>query len=226
MDDDVDGLVEYLKALASPRRLAILQLLDEPCYVEEIASELGVARQTAQEHLDRLVETGFVERVPGQRETGSVTDYEVVPQRLYTVVEDLRRLSGAVPATSTREDLRRRTEALDLGPESPDEPEMPRLVLVHGMRIGQTVRLEGEGPWLIGRDPHAVLSLDFDPFVSGKHAEIRRADGAFEIQDLYSSNGTYLEWEELPRGSASKIGDGEVVQVGRTILLFRTSGRQ
>lgn len=222
---DPEALVPYLKALGSPRRLEILRLLEEPHYLEEIASHLGVARQTAREHLDRLVDAGFVEKVPGERETGSVTDYVAVPERLFAVLEDLRRVSGAIPATDRREGLRRRTEALDRDPDAPDEPDLPRLVLVHGMRIGQTVRLEGEGPWMIGRDPGAALSLDFDPFVSGKHAEIRRVAAGFEIQDLYSSNGTYLEWEELPRGSASEIADGEVVQVGRTILLFRTSGR-
>lgn len=222
-DVDPDALVTYLKALASPRRLEIIRFLDEPHYVEEIASELGVARQTAREHLDQLVEAGFLERVPGERETGSVTDYAVVPQRLFSVVEELRALTGLVPEAEAPEGLRRRTEPLEAEAPAGEDADLPRLVVVHGLRVGRTTRLEGEGPWQIGRDPNTTLTLDYDPFVSSQHAEIRRVDGGFEVQDLYSSNGTFLDWEKLPRGGAREVDDGNVVRIGRSLVLFRST---
>ena len=53
------------QALASPSRVAILELLHargEAVGVDEIASSIGLHVNTAREHLDRLVAVGFVER--------------------------------------------------------------------------------------------------------------------------------------------------------------------
>jgi predicted ArsR family transcriptional regulator len=53
------------QALASPSRVAILELLrarGEAVGVDEIASAVGLHVNTAREHLDRLVAVGFVER--------------------------------------------------------------------------------------------------------------------------------------------------------------------
>lgn len=217
----VESLTDSLKALASPRRLEIVRLLEEPHYVEEIASKLGVARQTAQEHLDKLVDVGVVERTRGRRSHGPVTDYVVVPQRLFAIVEDLRSLGGLDPGPADPE-LRRRTEPLEDEAGPPGDRDVPRLVVVHGLKIGHTVPLSGEGPWLVGRDPDAPVCLDFDPFVSSKHAEVRRDGTDFAVQDLYSSNGTSVRWEELPRGGDAELGNGDVLQIGKTLLLFRT----
>jgi pSer/pThr/pTyr-binding forkhead associated (FHA) protein len=74
----------------------------------------------------------------------------------------------------------------------------------------------------VGRDPHALVCLDYDPFVSTRHAELRRASGGgFELADLHSSNGTYLDWKRLERGVVRPLANGGLVRCGKTLLLFR-----
>ena len=71
----------------------------------------------------------------------------------------------------------------------------------------------------IGRavDNDVVLS---DQAVSRHHAEIRREDNGFVIIDMASKNGTYLNGERVERAS---LRDGDRIQMGSLMLVFRTS---
>ena len=78
-------------------------------------------------------------------------------------------------------------------------------------RAAQVVSLEG-ATMTIGRDPGNDLVLD-DPNVSRFHAEVRRtADGAAELRDLGSRNGTRLDRQFIrqraPIRAGSEIGIG------------------
>lgn len=218
-----DALAAALKALAHPKRLRILRFATEPRSLEEMASELKVARQSAQEHLDQLLAMGLVEPRRGRGEHGPVTRHVVVVPRLFDVYDRLGAKLGLV-AAELEEDVQ------SLMPTSPlaapasraSSAATPRLIVVHGMRVGQTVPLNGSGPWLIGRDPSATLCLDYDPYVSHRHAEVRRCARGFELGDALSSNGIYVDWARVPRGGASPIVNGSLVRAGKTLLLFRT----
>lgn len=220
---DVAGLADNLKALANGKRLRLLQFLVKPHYLEEIASELMMARQTAQEHVQQLLEIGVIQRLRGRREHGPVTDYVVVPQRLFSIQEEFSTLGVLQPELAASEEVRPLTRPLAAEPRPAGDQERPRLTIVHGMRIGQTMALVGSGPWLIGRDPHASCCLDYDPFVSSRHAEVRKMADGFEVADLYSSNGTAADWKRLSRGGTQRLQNGTVVRVGKTLLLFRES---
>jgi DNA-binding transcriptional ArsR family regulator len=217
-----ESLAAYFKALANAKRVHLLHFLVEPHHLEEIASELGVARQTAQEHVQQLVEAGLVQRVEGRGESKPVVDYVMVPQRVFHVYEMVGRLGDLEPTFEAKREVRAVTVE-DGGPAAARsrEEDLPRLVIVHGMRIGETTTLDGAGPWLIGRDPHAAVCLDYDSFASARHAEVRRTTGGFEVADAYSSNGTFLDWKPLPRGAAIPLENGHLLRVGRTLLLFR-----
>jgi len=220
--EGLDGLAEYLKVLGNTKRLHLLSYLATPHYIEEIASELKMARQTAQEHVQRLLDIGVIQRVRGRRDSGPVTEYVVVPQRLFSIHEELGKVGVLEPELGEEAlAFRPPTSPLATGAPAPREHDLPRLVLVHGFRIGATTALQGEGPWLVGRDPAAAVCLDYDPFVSTRHAEVRRIPGGFEVADLYSSNGTFLDWKRLPRGNKQALDNGAVVRVGRSILVFR-----
>ncbi|WP_330328977.1 FHA domain-containing protein [Streptomyces sp. NBC_00536] len=66
----------------------------------------------------------------------------------------------------------------------------------------------------IGRDPGNDLVLD-DLVVSRRHAELRsRPDGGYEIADLGSHNGTYLNGARVARAAA--IAEGDIVGIGHT----------
>lgn len=69
-----------------------------------------------------------------------------------------------------------------------------------------------------GGDIGRVASNDWvlpdpDRFVSGQHARIVERQGQYFIADL-STNGTHLNGRQLPRGSETPIGNGDVIGIG------------
>jgi FHA domain len=85
---------------------------------------------------------------------------------------------------------------------------------------GHTAGMEydiGDGA-VLGRGDQAEIRLE-DPFASGRHARLIRQGGIVVLEDLGSTNGTYLN-EELVRGPQPlhvgdrvRIGDSEFVYV-------------
>lgn len=218
-----DGLALALKALAHPKRLRLLRYVTEPRSLEEIAGELKLARQSAQEHLDQLLSLGLVESRRGRGEHGPVTQHVLVVSRLFDVYDRLGSKLGLL-AAELDEDVRAYMPTTPLATRVPGPAgaDTPRLVIVHGMRVGQTIPLQGSGPWLIGRDPSAALCLDYDPYVSHRHAEIRRGPKGLEIGDALSSNGVYVDWVRVPRGGSMTIANGSLLRAGKTLVLFRS----
>ena len=69
----------------------------------------------------------------------------------------------------------------------------------------------------IGRESNCDFQVD-DPLASRKHAIIYlRADG-FEIEDLNSSNGTFVNNEQITR---VPLQESDLIRIGDTILKFR-----
>lgn len=64
----------------------------------------------------------------------------------------------------------------------------------------------------IGRNPGNSVELD-DDFVSGSHAEIFFEDGQWWLQDLTSTNGTFLNSVRV--GGRTPLTNGDIVQCGR-----------
>ena len=219
--NSTEPLAAYLKALAHPKRLQMLQLAIEPQSLDELASALGIARQSAQEHVDQLVDMGFLQTRKVRGERGALTQYVIAPPRLFTVQEMFARLGELQSDLEERVDLRLPTVADAAARIDAGERELPRLTVVYGMRVGRTTVLSGEGPWLLGRDAHSLVELDYDPYASGRHAEICRTRDGFAIADLMSSNGTYVDWAKLAPGTSSAVENGALLRVGRTLILFR-----
>lgn len=67
----------------------------------------------------------------------------------------------------------------------------------------------------IGRDPKADLWLD-DPSVSRDHAVIHTSDEHVFLEDLGSSNGTYVNAHRVK--NQAKLHDGAIVRIGKTLL--------
>jgi pSer/pThr/pTyr-binding forkhead associated (FHA) protein len=90
----------------------------------------------------------------------------------------------------------------------------PRLVVERapGHDSGMIYDLDGE--LVLGRGDRAAIRLE-DPFASSKHARIYEQGNIFVVEDLGSTNGTYLNEEllETPRplhpGDRLRIGDSE-----------------
>ena len=89
---------------------------------------------------------------------------------------------------------------------------MPAVVVTAGPEAGRRVELDQEVA--IGRQD-ADLVVE-DPEVSRRHAVLRSSGGSVVVEDLDSTNGTFVNGERI-RGPI-KVGPGDQVRVGRTTL--------
>ena len=69
----------------------------------------------------------------------------------------------------------------------------------------------------IGRRPTLDIVLE-DGAVSSHHAELRFENEVWHIVDVGSSNGTLLNNRDV---KSSRLADGDVVQIGASIITFR-----
>ncbi|AIU32651.1 MULTISPECIES: oxoglutarate dehydrogenase inhibitor Odhl [Corynebacterium] len=89
------------------------------------------------------------------------------------------------------------------------------LVVKRGPNAGARFLLDRE-TITAGRHPESDIFLD-DVTVSRRHAEFRLQDGSFEVVDVGSLNGTYVNRE--PRNSEI-LSSGDEVQIGKFRLVF------
>lgn len=92
-----------------------------------------------------------------------------------------------------------------------------RLVVTAGPLNGTTLRL-GENSILLGRAPSSTLVLD-DDYSSTRHARIFPSDGTWYVEDLGSTNGTWLGTAQIDRPTPVTIGTP--IRVGQTVLELR-----
>ncbi len=106
-----------------------------------------------------------------------------------------------------------------------------RLVIERGDGPGTEFRLSNEesiiGRWDAdnGIFPDVDLeAFDSDAKVSRRHARIIRSGASYMIEDLGSTNGTYVNrGRRLLPGSPQPLADGDEVIVGKTFLRFQIS---
>lgn len=235
-----DKLGEILSALGNANRLQLLEQLRTPRILSEIQLKPGsvregenpdraISRQAVRLHLDRLIEIGVVLAQKGERATGVVEEYVVNHQRLFAISEEVRRLGALTPrregwgmeTMSERMD----TPADEVAPD--DGTTAPALVLVRGLDEGVAFPLtdatcDASGRWLIGRRRGLPVSLHYDPFVSGVHAAVQKGRAGLEVLGLPEGrNGTFVNFKPLHRGLARTLRTGDVVGVGKSLLLYR-----
>ncbi|GAA1178679.1 MULTISPECIES: FHA domain-containing protein [Nesterenkonia] len=68
----------------------------------------------------------------------------------------------------------------------------------------------------VGRHPEAEILLD-DVTVSRRHLTFSRVDGGFELEDLGSLNGTYVNHDRVDRYT---LRAGDEVQIGKFRLTY------
>jgi len=81
-----------------------------------------------------------------------------------------------------------------------------------------TVKVDPEGV-TIGRDPENQFNVREDSQMSSRHGRIYLQDGAFLLEDLGSTNKTWVRLsEEGARSRETPLAVGDVVKVGTTVL--------
>jgi pSer/pThr/pTyr-binding forkhead associated (FHA) protein len=94
----------------------------------------------------------------------------------------------------------------------------PTHVLVtEGANTGERAELE-QAPILIGRGNDAAIRLD-DDYVSTRHARIAASGDQWFVEDLGSTNGTYIGSVRITQPTTISLGTQ--VRIGKTILELR-----
>ncbi|MFJ8040191.1 FHA domain-containing protein [Kitasatospora sp. NPDC096147] len=93
-----------------------------------------------------------------------------------------------------------------------------QLVVVQGSLAGTTVALQGQTITL-GRAHDSTIVLD-DDYASSRHARIYPDQtGQWTVEDLGSTNGTYLERQRLT--VPTPLQPGVPIRIGRTVIELR-----
>lgn len=226
MHDDLEadrGLVQRLEALTNLHRILILRSLRAPRALGEIlvrqdATGPPLSRQSVRHHLDLLIANGIVRSRSVERDYGETSEYVIDHQRIFALSEELRGLARLKPT----EDPDGQTVPRLQDPILP--PPRPCLILTSGLDVGTwyDLRSQRDGKsWLIGRRRGADIALDFDGAVSGENSLIRLENGDHTVESLPGSvNGTRVNGQRLAEGARRVLAHGDLIGVGRCLLLY------
>jgi len=102
-------------------------------------------------------------------------------------------------------------------PSKPKRGTPTKLQIVGGPNTGQSVPL-GDQPILLGRGTDAAIRLD-DDYVSTRHARFATNGEQWFVEDLGSTNGTYVGSQRV--STPVPVGLGTQVRLGKTIVELR-----
>lgn len=92
-----------------------------------------------------------------------------------------------------------------------------KLIVTHGALAGTRIALDGR-PILIGRADDSTLVLD-DDYASTRHARISLRGSDWYVEDLGSTNGTYLDRAKVT--APLRVPLGVPIRIGKTVIELR-----
>ena len=126
---------------------------------------------------------------------------------------------------SAARDVRMPQESFILAPSQAAElaalRDSGRLVVVRSPALSEGDELTlNSSALLLGRGSDNDVNLARDEFASSKHARVEpRRDGVW-VEDVGSTNGTYLNGIRLTQ--AKRLAPGDIVRIGETELRYET----
>jgi FHA domain len=117
-------------------------------------------------------------------------------------------------------------ESAILAPVRPPEAEKPtparpagQLVVTHSpeLREGSVIAVAHE--LVAGRDPGVDIQLPSDGYASGRHARFVRGQREDAVEDLHSTNGTFVNGDRLT--GLRSLSSGDLITIGQTQLTYR-----
>jgi hypothetical protein len=106
---------------------------------------------------------------------------------------------------------------------------LAKLIIERGKSVGKQFLLSAAesqiGRWDADGGVFPDVDLDSDDpeaKISRRHARITFHDGKYFLEDLGSTNGTFINrGKRLPPGTRQQLNDGDEIIVGKTFLRFR-----
>nr|WP_211177774.1 FHA domain-containing protein [Pseudonocardia acidicola] len=93
-----------------------------------------------------------------------------------------------------------------------------QLLVTQGPLAGSRITLDSR-PILIGRADDSTLKLD-DDYASTRHARISQQGEEWYVEDLGSTNGTYLDRAKVT--GPTRVPLGVPVRIGKTVIELRS----
>lgn len=90
-----------------------------------------------------------------------------------------------------------------------------QLIITYGDHAGREYRLSSKRV-LIGRTDQCDITIN-DSSVSRKHASVESKNGRFVLQDLKSTNGTFVNGKFI---DVYVLNHGDKIRIGRTVFQF------
>ncbi len=95
-----------------------------------------------------------------------------------------------------------------------------RIAITTGRAAGASAVLPGLGEEIsLGRAASCALDVD-DDYASSRHARIWQDEEGFVVEDLASTNGTYVNGHQISQ--PTRIAVGDVIRVGRSQMQLET----
>ena len=126
----------------------------------------------------------------------------------------MRPLGGGDPSAFSGDETPLPSNLAGVFGDAPDEGDAC-LVVIRGPEVGRSTTL-GEECLTIGRSRSNDLRLGADS-LSRFHCKLERVGDAYQLEDLGSTNGTFVNGDRVVR---RRLEDGNHVQVGKVVLKF------
>jgi pSer/pThr/pTyr-binding forkhead associated (FHA) protein len=97
-------------------------------------------------------------------------------------------------------------------------PRAPLLIVVGGGGLQAGAQFAIDGSTTIGRSPQAEVRID-DSFASARHARIYEREGLYYVEDMGSTNGTYLNERQLR--SQKQLRGEDRIRIGDTEFRYQ-----
>lgn len=124
----------------------------------------------------------------------------------------VRGLSVAEASAAAERGGRRRRES------APTLPPGPSTLLVQGRSDAKPRTVKLSASMTVGRAPECELRLD-DTYASQQHARLFAKNNSWFVEDLGSTNGTFVNEQKLAAPAMLQAGDK--VRVGQTVMELR-----
>src|SRR5579862_311692 len=121
------------------------------------------------------------------------------------------------PSSRGRKAARQRQPKPARAPRSSGRSEAHRLLVTAGALAGTSLGLTDQ-QITVGRANDATLVLN-DDYASSRHARLFPQDGQWIVEDLGSTNGTYLDRQKVTQPTPVPVG--VPIRIGKTVLELR-----
>ncbi|HET6849402.1 MAG TPA: FHA domain-containing protein [Gaiellales bacterium] len=92
------------------------------------------------------------------------------------------------------------------------------LVVTESPELEVGTRLEVSRDLIAGRDISSDVAVPADGYASARHARFHRGAEADMVEDLHSTNGTFVNGERLT--GSQRLRPGDVITIGQTQLTY------